>query len=48
MSNVPKLRFKGFCDDWSYIELGSKLNYLSSGVTPKGGREVYQDKGIIF
>jgi len=34
--------------DWPMVELGDKLLFVSSGATPKGGRETYLDKGVLF
>jgi type I restriction enzyme M protein len=34
--------------DWPMVELGDKLSFVSSGATPKGGRETYLDKGVLF
>ena len=33
---------------WPLVELGDKLSFVSSGATPKGGRETYLDKGVLF
>lgn len=33
---------------WSINKLGDLLNFVGSGVTPKGGREVYTNEGILF
>ncbi len=44
MKNVPKLRFKGFCDEWREKKLG-KITKLTDGVhfTP-----VYVESGVPF
>jgi type I restriction enzyme M protein len=34
--------------EWPVVELGSQLVFVSSGATPKGGRETYVDKGVLF
>jgi type I restriction enzyme M protein len=34
--------------DWSIVELGSKLTFVSSGATPKGGSETYLSEGVLF
>ena len=34
--------------DWPMVELGEKLSFVSSGATPKGGRETYLAKGVMF
>ena len=34
--------------DWPMVELGEKLSFVSSGATPKGGRETYLAKGVLF
>lgn len=34
--------------DWPLVELGGKLLFVSSGATPKGGRETYLGKGVLF
>lgn len=34
--------------DWEMVELGEVLNFVSSGSTPKGGRDVYTQNGILF
>ncbi|MDI6802976.1 MAG: restriction endonuclease subunit S [Bacteroidota bacterium] len=33
---------------WKWVKLGEKLDFVGSGITPKGGREVYQSSGVIF
>jgi type I restriction enzyme M protein len=34
--------------DWPEVELGSQLTFVSSGATPKGGKETYLREGILF
>ena len=34
--------------DWPMVELGDKLLFVSSGATPKGGRDTYLDSGVLF
>jgi type I restriction enzyme M protein len=34
--------------DWPMVELGNKLSFVSSGATPKGGRETYLPEGVLF
>lgn len=38
--NLPK--------GWKWVKLGEILEFVGSGVTPKGGQSVYQDSGVIF
>lgn len=33
---------------WSWVKLGEKLDFVGSGITPKGGQRVYQTTGVIF
>ncbi|WP_177167634.1 restriction endonuclease subunit S [Nitrosomonas marina] len=46
--NVPKLRFKGFSDDWIKKKIGEITLKVGSGSTPRGGEKVYQSNGIPF
>ncbi|WII36241.1 restriction endonuclease subunit S [Paenibacillus thiaminolyticus] len=34
--------------DWEIYRFGELLSFVGSGVTPRGGREVYQEYGVIF
>jgi type I restriction enzyme M protein len=34
--------------DWAMVELGDKLSFVSSGATPKGGKETYLSEGVLF
>ena len=34
--------------DWPMVELGDKLSFVSSGATPKGGKETYLSEGVLF
>ncbi|MBR1694308.1 MAG: restriction endonuclease subunit S, partial [Selenomonas sp.] len=43
---MPKLRFKGFTDDWEQRKLGEITIKIGSGKTPHGGSEAYVDDGI--
>ncbi len=43
---VPALRFPEFGGEWKIARLGSRVSKVGSGVTPRGGAEVYQDSGI--
>lgn len=31
-----------------WVELGNLISFVSSGSTPKGGRKVYKDSGVLF
>ncbi len=33
---------------WEFIKIGRVEKFVGSGVTPKGGKSVYQDHGIPF
>ena len=33
---------------WETIALGSLCNYIGSGVTPRGGQDVYTKEGVLF
>ena len=35
-------------EDWEMVELGSVLDFVSSGATPLGGSEVYKQEGTMF
>ena len=35
-------------DGWKWVKLDELLNFIGSGATPKGGREIYKEKGITF
>ena len=37
--NIPKLRFKGYEDNWKHSELGEVLRELYNGQTPSRFRE---------
>lgn len=45
---APTLRFKGFSEKWEVIRLGKYLSHIGSGVTPKGGRDVYKSQGVML
>ncbi|HCR0605032.1 TPA: restriction endonuclease subunit S [Enterobacter cloacae] len=45
---LPKLRFRGFKEQWELTLLGDVTSKIGSGSTPKGGSEVYQSTGIPF
>ena len=34
--------------EWEMVELGELLSFVSSGSTPKGGKEVYTNYGVLF
>jgi type I restriction enzyme M protein len=34
--------------DWEMVELGELATHVSSGATPKGGKEIYTEEGILF
>lgn len=48
MNRVPKLRFSEFSGEWEKKKLENITIKVGSGKTPKGGREVYTDKGVLF
>ena len=55
LSNLVKSRFNEMFGDpvlndmgWEVTKLGELTNKISSGNTPKGGSQVYVDKGIMF
>jgi type I restriction enzyme S subunit len=48
LKKVPKLRFPEFEGEWSIIKLGDEVTKIGSGVTPRGGSEVYTDTGVLF
>lgn len=35
-------------DGWTLTELGDVLTFIGSGITPRGGKSVYQDYGVKF
>ena len=42
----PKVRFKGFTDDWEQRKLGEVTVKIGSGKTPSGGKSAYVETGI--
>lgn len=46
--NAPKLRFSDFDEKWNRISLGEYLTHIGSGVTPRGGRDVYTSEGTML
>ena len=44
--NVPVLRFPEFEGDWKFSKLNQHITKIGSGVTPRGGAEVYQSSGV--
>ena len=44
--NSPKIRFKGYTEDWEQRKLGDVTVKIGSGKTPSGGKNVYVDAGI--
>ena len=46
MSNIPKIRFKGFTEEWEQRKLGELTAKIGSGKTPLGGRNTYVKNGI--
>ena len=42
----PKIRFKGFDDDWEQRKLGEITVKIGSGKTPSGGKSAYVETGI--
>ena len=47
MADVPKIRFKGFSDDWEQRKLG-EITESYSGGTPTAGKKEYYDGDIPF
>ncbi len=35
-------------EGWKWVKLGEVLKFIGSGVTPRGGRNVYKNSGIMF
>ncbi|KUG26064.1 type i restriction-modification system, specificity subunit s [hydrocarbon metagenome] len=35
-------------EGWEWVKLGALINFIGSGATPRGGRSVYKNGGIIF
>jgi len=46
LGNVPALRFPEFEGEWRTEKLTRKVTKVGSGVTPKGGAEVYLAEGV--
>ncbi|MBS1758634.1 MAG: N-6 DNA methylase [Bacteroidetes bacterium] len=44
----PQINFKLPITNYEMMELGSVLNFIGSGATPLGGKEVYKSEGILF
>ena len=47
VADVPKIRFKGFSDDWEQRKLG-EITESYSGGTPTAGKKEYYDGDIPF
>lgn len=47
MANTPKIRFKGFTEDWEQRKV-SEITTSYSGGTPKAGKSEYYDGDIPF
>ncbi|SES12959.1 restriction endonuclease subunit S [Salipaludibacillus aurantiacus] len=45
--SLPSLRFN-FQGEWQIEQLGYHLRFIGSGVTPRGGKSVYQDDGVLL
>ncbi len=45
---APKLRFKGFSEEWQKRQLNDIVEKVNSGKTPLGGNSVYVDEGVLF
>lgn len=43
-----KRAFKDLPLEWKNVKLGELLSFVGSGITPKGGSEVYRTEGIPF
>lgn len=48
MKKTPKLRFPEFSAEWENKKIGSITKKVGSGKTPKGGKAVYTDEGVMF
>ncbi len=44
--NSPKIRFKGYTEDWEQRKLDDVTVKIGSGKTPSGGENAYVDAGI--
>ena len=44
--NSPKIRFKGYTEDWEQRKLGDITVKIGSGKTPLGGKSAYVETGI--
>ncbi len=44
--NSPKIRFKGYTEDWEQCKLDDLTVKIGSGKTPSGGENEYVDAGI--
>ena len=42
----PKIRFKGYTEDWEQRKLGDVTVKIGSGKTPSGGKSAYVETGI--
>lgn len=42
----PKIRFKGYTDEWEQRKLNEVTVKIGSGKTPSGGKSAYVDTGI--
>jgi len=45
-SMVPELRFSEYQETWNLAKLGTRVEKVGSGVTPRGGAEAYVPEGI--
>lgn len=48
MTNIPRMRFPGFSDEWQVKKLGDLATKVGSGATPTGGSSVYRPSGVPF
>ncbi len=44
----PKIRFKGYEEDWEQRKLSDITLKIGSGKTPSGGKNAYVDDGILL
>lgn len=45
---IPPNTLESLPESWEFIKIGRMVNFIGSGVTPRGGKSVYQEKGVPF
>lgn len=48
LTNIPKLRFPSFKNEWESKTINDIATKVGSGSTPLGGEKTYQTDGVVF